>query len=107
MYYIIDIVGNKRWYKEGEFHRTDGPAIECVNGDKFWYKEGNLHREGGPAIEYTDGRKDWCKEGKLHRTDGPAIEYINGTKAYYYLDKKINCNSNEEYFKLLKLKAFW
>jgi len=32
---------------------------EWPNGDKFWYKEGNLHRENGPAIEYADGNKFW------------------------------------------------
>ena len=74
---------------------------------KTWYKEGKLHREDGPAIEWADGLKYWFIEGKLHRLDGPAIEDFNGYKEYYYLDKKIECSSNEEYFKLLKLKAFW
>lgn len=25
----------KEWYKDGELHRTDGPAIERINGDKL------------------------------------------------------------------------
>ena len=29
-----------------------------ANGDKFWYKNGQLHREDGPALEYADG----CRE---------------------------------------------
>ena len=107
MDYKINKYGTKSWYKKGFMHRTDGPAIEGINGYKAWYKEGNLHREDGPAIEYVNGDKFWYKEGKRHRTDGPATEWSNGIKAYYYLDKYINCNSNEEYFKLLKLKAFW
>jgi len=47
----IDKRGNKFWYKNGELHREDGPAIEYANGNKFWYKNGELHREDGPAIE--------------------------------------------------------
>ena len=120
--------GEKNWYKEGKYHRVDGPAIENANGSKFWYKEGKYHREDGPAIEYDDGEKHWYKEGKLHREDGHASEYANGTKLwykedklhridgpavehpdgdkeYYYLGEYMECNSNEEYFKLLKLKT--
>ena len=75
--------GDKFWYKEGLFHREDGPAFEFVDGFKEWYKEGKLHREDGPAREYTDGSKEWYKEGKLHREDGPAIEFVDGTKKYW------------------------
>jgi len=53
------------------------------NGDKFWYKEGKWHREDGPACEYADGAKYWFKEGKCHREDGPAGEYSNGSKFWY------------------------
>ena len=84
MNYEINEFGTKRWYKEGQLHREDGPAVECDNGNKYWYKE-----------------------GKCHRIDGPAVEFVDGYKLYYYLGKQIECNSNEEYFKLLKLKAFW
>ena len=107
MDYEINEFGTKYWYKESKFHRLDGPAIEFVSGTKYWYKEGNRHREDGPAIEWASGDKAWFIEGKCHRVDGPAIENVNGSKEYYYLDKQIKCNSNEEYFKLLKLKAFW
>ena len=84
MNYEINEFGTKRWYKEGQLHREDGPAVEWVNGDKCWFKEGKYHRE-----------------------DGPAVELANGDKLYYYLHKHIKCSSDEEYFKLLKLKAFW
>ncbi len=30
--------GSKRWYKDGERHREDGPAVEFSNGTKHWYK---------------------------------------------------------------------
>ena len=36
----IDKYGDKRWYLNGEYHRTDGPAIEHLNGNKYWYLNG-------------------------------------------------------------------
>jgi hypothetical protein len=45
--------------ERGDYHRTDGPAIEYNNGDKFWYINGKIHREDGPAVEWSDGRKSW------------------------------------------------
>ena len=57
------------------------------NGDKIWYKEGQFHREDGPAIEYACGDKFWYKNGKYHRIDGPAVECASGSK-YWYIDNK-------------------
>ena len=72
------------WYNDkGQYHREDGPAIECSNGTKLWYLNGQRHRENGPAAEWSDGYKSWWLNGQLHREDGPAIEYINGTKLWY------------------------
>jgi len=88
----------------------------CRNGDKYWYLNDKLmifhsyyllHREDGPAIEYANGDKIWCLNSKCHRIDGPTIERANGDKEWYYQGKKINCSSNEEFFRLLKLKVFW
>ena len=25
------------WFKNGEYHREDGPAVEYADGDKWWY----------------------------------------------------------------------
>jgi hypothetical protein len=79
--------GHKVWYRNGNLHREDGPAVEWVDGNKSWYLNGNLHREDGPAIEYANGSKVWYLNGELHREDGPAIEYANGTKAWYLNNK--------------------
>lgn len=84
-FYKIDKF-NKYWYKNGTksieyiYHRTNGPAIELANGTKRWYINGKLHREDGPAIEYPNGSKYW---------------YINGEEYF-----------EEEYLRLIKLKAF-
>lgn len=108
-YSKIDNVGNRFWYKEGTdiLHREDGPAVEHVDGSKYWYKEGYHHREDGPAVESITGLKYWYKEGLLHRLDGPAIDRNDESKEYYYEGKFIIASSDEEYKRLLKLKAFW
>ena len=53
------------------------------------------------------GNKYWYLEGELHREDGPAVEYPDGTKEWYLNYKNIKCHSQEEFEKLMKLKAFW
>ena len=45
--------------EQGDYHRTDGHAIESNSGYKAWYINGKRHREDGPAIECGDGRKSW------------------------------------------------
>ena len=67
-------------------------TIVFKNGTRNWYRNGDLHREDGPAIEEPDGTRWWYRNGKLHREDGPAIEEPDGTK-YWYLDNK---NLSEE-----------
>jgi hypothetical protein len=85
--YIVNVneYGTKRWYLNGNLHRTDGPAIEYVSGSKEWYLNGNLHRTDGPAVELASGSKCWYLNGKRHREDGPAVEYSDGSK-YWYLN---------------------
>jgi len=58
--------GRKCWYKEGKYHREDGPAIESLDGTKYWYKECELHRINGPAIEYPNGTKEWWIENQFY-----------------------------------------
>ena len=59
----IDVYGTKRWYLNGQQHRTDGPAEEFANGDKLWWLNGKLHRDGGPAID-ANGYKAWYLNGQ-------------------------------------------
>jgi hypothetical protein len=79
--------GDKGWYLNGEFHREDGPAFEYADGDKFWYINDKFHRLDGPACEFTEDGKD-CK-----------VWYING--------QHIPCATQEEFERLMRLKAFW
>ena len=60
---VVDEDGNKFWYKDDEYHREDGPAIEWKDGTKYWYRNGRLHREDGPAAEFNNGGKRWSYKG--------------------------------------------
>ena len=62
---IVEFDGSKYWYKDGERHREDGPAVEWLNGDKYWYRDGKQHREDGPAIEWKEGSTKWYLNGEL------------------------------------------
>ena len=64
-------------------------SIEYATGSKFWYRNGKFHREDGPAIEYPNGTKRWYLNDKLHREDGPAVEWVDGTKFWYIDDKQL------------------
>jgi hypothetical protein len=41
----------------------DGPVDlgDCI----VWFKYGDIHRLDGPAIEFKDGRKVWALDGKV------------------------------------------
>ena len=102
-----DQFGTKCWLLNDQLHREDGPAVEYANGNKSWLLHGQYHRVGGPAIEYVDGSKKWLLHGQRHRIDGPAVEWFNGDKRWYYYGKIIDCSSQEEFERLIKLKALW
>ena len=74
--------------KNGVKHRLDGPA-EVIN-EHCCYGNGSF----------------WYKEGKQHRLDGPAI-IKDDEKYWYYEGKEIDCKSQEEFDRLIKLKLFW
>jgi len=76
-------------------------------GDKYYFFNGQFHRVDGPAIEYTDGSTLWYHHGYLHRINGPAIEWVSGDKSWYYHGEHINCSSQKEFERLIKLKALW
>jgi len=70
----VDEVGTSRWYRNGQLHREDGPAVVESDGTGIrWFRNGELHREDGPAfIDPKDGER-WYRNGQLHREDGPAV----------------------------------
>ena len=62
------------YYLNGEFHRTDGPAIEESNGGKSWYLNGKLHREDGPAFYIGLYDQAWYLNDKCY---GYNDDYTN------------------------------
>lgn len=65
------------------------------------------HREDGPAYTHIDGTKKWYQNNVLHRLDGPAFEWPSGAQDWYYEGYYIECDSQEEFERLIKLRAFW
>jgi len=117
--------GDKEWYKGGELHREDGPAIEKASGHKEWLQHDKLHRLDGPAIVHADGRDSWfqngerhrvdgpaqitadgeecwCINGELHRLDGPAVIAANGAKYWYVIGVKLTEAEFDMYMSPLK-----
>ena len=63
--------GDKAWCVNGEYHRTDGPAIENANGDKFRYLEGI----GLTEAEFNARTKPSCS-GKVVEIDGKKYTLV-------------------------------
>jgi len=74
------------WFKHGVMHR-DGKEPSWINGknDKRWSKEGRYHREDGPAIIYANGTCRYYQDGELHREDGPAIINNNNNESSFFI----------------------
>lgn len=82
----------------------------CFDGfqNKVWRSGGLLHRTNGPAIEYSNGDLEWFVNGRRHREDGPSfIKHSYEYKEWWINGHRIKCNTQEEFEKLLRLKAFW
>jgi hypothetical protein len=84
-----------------------GELYEHSNGFKQWSLNHQYHREDGHAVEWPNGDKIWYINGKPHREDGPAIDYINGDKRWYLNGIQLDCTTQEEFERLMRLKAFW
>jgi hypothetical protein len=58
--YILPDSGTIHWYNdEGDFHRTDGPAVTRLNGCSSWYLNGNRYpfKEWLPRTPIPDEQK--------------------------------------------------
>ena len=45
-------------------------------------------------------------EGKIHKMDGPAYEFNNGEKIWWFCGEFIDCSTQNEFEKIIKLKIF-
>ena len=59
----IDKYGNFHYFKNGLYHREEGPAFIGSNGSKWWCINGKLHREDGPAFIHCNGLEEWFING--------------------------------------------
>lgn len=41
----VDTYGDVHWYKNGELHKEDGPAVVHMNGDKEWWLDDVFYSE--------------------------------------------------------------
>ena len=88
--------------------KNDQPICEIDRcGTKRWFLSNQRHREDGPAVEFTDGSKAWFLHGRRNRIDGPAVEYYDGYKKWFYHGKLIDCDSQEEFERVIKLQVLW
>ena len=55
--------GAQIWYKDGCYHREDGPAYIEHDGTEYWFLNGELHREDGPAVISPHGTHMWFSKG--------------------------------------------
>ena len=82
-----------------------------IKRDYFGY----YHCNNGPAV-ISKNRKEWFQHGKRHCEDGPAIiesihHWLYGDISvhmeWYHDDKKLPCNTQDEYIAYMQLKSFW
>lgn len=85
----------------------NGREISQYTGTVRYYLNGQLHRDSAPAVEYVSGTKMWYQHGKEHREDGAAIEYGFGERYWFLYGKEQPCRTQEEFERLMSLKAFW
>jgi hypothetical protein len=52
--------------------RFTGVGYFIVYAAKVWFKNGMFHREDGPAMVYDNGEQRWFVNNIYHRLDGPA-----------------------------------
>ena len=84
----------------------NGPEVQPW-GATYWYVDDELHRDADPAVVSDRGDKWWYVHNKLHRIDGPAIEMFDGYKAWCINGNRVPCDTQEEFERLMRLKAFW
>jgi hypothetical protein len=64
--------GTQEWWRNGQLHNPDGPAIVRADGYRAWWLNGQLHNPDGPAVVRADGRQEWWLNGQLLTGHTPA-----------------------------------
>jgi len=77
---------------------------------RYYNNNGEFHRLNGPCF-ISNTTKQWCLNGEVHRIDGPAVIYFD-TKdyciplAWWYHGVRIDCKSQEEFERYIRLLIF-
>lgn len=77
-------LGIKYWYKCGQLHRENGPAVEWPGKYEEWWLYGKKHRIGQPAVSNGYGYEAWWENGERHREHKPAVIMESGDVEYWY-----------------------
>jgi len=78
------------------------------DGSEEWFLDGKFHRIDGPAAYYPVNRyKSWWLNGKRHRLDGPSIEINDKPVSWDVYGRKVNCKTQIEFERLVKLMVLW
>jgi hypothetical protein len=84
---------------------TTYQRIDKYNQYEIWWVD---MQSDTYEVHWTDGYIGHHVNGRLHREDGPAEEWqLKNHKAWFVKGKKLDCNTQEEFEQLMKLKAFW
>ena len=61
--YIVEVYEGRTVWRNGQeqFHRLDGPAVECTDCTKFWYVNGKKYTEE-EFLQYTKPAKEMTME---------------------------------------------
>lgn len=75
-------------------------------------KQRSSYREicvGGYEVRISSlyGYKAYYKKNKVHRLGGPAVEWENGNVEWYFEGSYVDCDSQEDFERLIKLRALW
>ena len=93
VYMAIDVAASE-FYKDGKYHREDGPAHINYSEtgeilEEHWYINGEAHREDGPAKIYYNYngevvREMWCINNSYHREDDNWLRHKADRKEDIY-----------------------
>jgi hypothetical protein len=73
-----------------------------------WFVNDKLHRDSDlQAYEDASGYRAWWQHDKYHRTTWPARMWGDGRKEWWINGEKLDCTTQAEFEKLMRLKAFW
>jgi hypothetical protein len=74
-------------------------------GNKHYYLDGDPEYK---YVVYTNGDRAYFKDTRLlHNETGPAYITANGKEYWYLNDEMIDCETQQEFESIMKLKVFW